>query len=304
MKEEYESIEELNEALQKRMEEENTKPREEFDNLSSIDMYNILYRLFELESPIQYANKVTINELNKIPFYKLFREYLKSINNKGELKLTAKGNLPRNLCKELYGLGIIKEHIFESGISKLNKESDSVVLQNLKIIGDLSGITKKRNNKLSLTKNGKKLYELGQEFELFKKIFETNVLKFNIAYHDGYDDRFQIQAVIGYTLYLLLRYGDKEREIEFYVNKNLKAFPQLLDEFSGSWGTPEKQYRSCYEIRVFKRFLNYYGFTETDEEGIIGSFEKKVKVKAKGVFREILKIEKSHFRFRKFKHDA
>ncbi len=299
MEEEYESMEALNEALQRRMEEENTRSRIEFDNLSPIDMYQLLYRLFEEECSVQFTKTIEVKKLNEIPFYKLFREYLNRIYDKGELKLTARGNLPRNLCKELYGLGLIKEEYIESGIIKLNREGDSIVLQNLKVIGDLSGITKKRNNKLSLTRTGKKLFEPGQEYNLFKKVFETNAIKFNLGYHDAYNDEFQVQGVIGYTFYLLLRYGQEQREMDFYVNKNLEAFPQLLEVFREDWSTPRIQFKACYNTRIFERFLNFYGFTETEKEHVRLSIDKKIKIKVNDVFREVFKIDENKLRFRK-----
>lgn len=297
-------IGEMNRRLAKMMEEANLASREDFDNLSSTDIYNLLYGLFGEKSIVQFTDELTAEECEQIPFLKLFHEYLIRVNTLGELKLTGKGNLPKRLCLELYDLGIIKEDFIERGIVKLHRESDSIVIQNVKILGDLSGLTKKRNNKTSLTRRGHQFFKDGNSYNLLVDLFQANISKFNWGYHDGYDEEQGIQQLFGYTMYLLLRYGKEKRLIDFYVEKNLKAFPQLLDEFEEGYRGRAEQYRSCYFVRVFERLLDYYGFVEIDKIREQGSFIEKIEVKTTPIFRKVFKLDKGNYKFRKPRHVA
>jgi len=282
----------LEKMIKRRLEKAKAAPVPALDGLSPNEVHHILYNTFEESCPLQYRPAIPDEVIEQIPFYKLFREYLDRISEAGELKLTAKGNLPRKFCKEMYGLGIIKEEYIESGLVKLNREADSLVLSNLKVIGNLTGITKKRNNKLSLTKKGRELYQPDRQFDLFRDLFETNIFKFNLGYHDGYPQESGVQQVLPFTLYLLLKYGKEQREIEFYVDKNLKAFPRLLMHFGSDWSAPESQFRNCYKIRIFARCLDYYGFVDMETEQIPKQLDDKVMIEATDLFEKVFEIRK------------
>lgn len=293
----------LQEELDKKMDELNSRPIEEMDNLSPKDMYQILNFTFEEESPIGFKKTISNSILDEIPFFKLFEEYLKIIAESKELKLTTRGNLPRKVCLDLYGKGIIKEDFIESGIVKLSKEGDSIVLQNLKMIGDISGITKKRNNKISITQKGNKLFKSDKKIALFKEIFTTNYKRLNLGYHDGYPEEVGVQRTFGFTLYLLLRYGKEKRELNFYTKKNLLAFPFELDNFEERWSTPEYQYEHCYGARIFERFLEYYGLIDYHKVRHFKSKEK-TELQITPIFEEIFELRKDKFRFKKNEHYA
>ena len=216
-------------------------PRPEMDGLSPDDMFQILYHTLEESSPICLSDSLNGETLiESIPFLKLMFYYLNHIDSVGELKLTAKGNLPRKLVLDLYDQKIIQEELVEKGIIKLNKETDSIFIQNVKIIGLISGLTKKRNGKMSLTAKGRKL--LKEPFKLFELVFLTYAQKFNWGYHDGYFEEGGVQSTFGFLLYLLIQYGQDERESLFYSQKHATAFPMIYEEviLECKYGTPEK----------------------------------------------------------------
>lgn len=281
---------ELNRRVQAMMDYANSAPRADFDGLSPLDMHSLLYLLFQKDSVVQFVDEVPEEVWQGMPFFQLFLEYLQRIDTAGTIKLTKIGNLPRKLCHELYGLGLIKEEMLERGLYKLSKESDSIVIQNLKILGFLSGITKKRHGKLSLTAKGKKLLDSAQPYNLFKVLFPINAIKFNLGFHDGYEDQFAVQSVIGYTLYLLVKYGAEEREFDFYVQKNLEAFPQLLDSFISEWSTPQVKYKRCYLIRIFERFLCFYDLVVFDRELTFASRDGAFRVRTTPAFQQLFSL--------------
>lgn len=297
------TLKELQEELNRRMAAYNTNSNPEIDNLSPLDLLQILYNTFGEESPIGFKETVPAQVLGKIPFLNLFEEYLTIIDNAKELKLTTRGNLPRKVCLDLYGKGIIKEEFIESGITKLSKEGDSIVLQNLKIIGNLSGITKKRNNKISLTKKGIKLFDSQKRTGLFKEIFTTNYQHFNLGFHDGYPQEVGIQRTFGYLLYLLLRYGQEKRELNFYANKKLMAFPFELENFEERWSSREDQYENCLGVRMFERFLNYYGLIDYHVQRRYKS-DRKTELQTTPIFESIFKLKTDKFQFKNTGHYA
>ena len=290
MQDEYPDLESLQRALDRQMAEHNNRPMPEFDHLSPNQMAFILYRPFAEGSPIGFKPLLPNEVVDQIPFARLFRIFAEKIWESGRLKLTATGNLPRKTCQELYELGIIKEWAIEEGITKLSKETDSIVLQNLKNIGKLSGILKVQHNWLSLTKNGTKLLDSADHGALFQTLFLTNFSKFNLGYYDGFPQESKVQFTLGYTLYLLLKYGHEQRELQFYIDKNLAAFPFLLEDFPAHslWSSPEEDYRSCYYVRVFQRFLDFYGFVAIKEKRNLDTFDREVYVRATDLYREVL----------------
>jgi hypothetical protein len=301
MKDEFENIEELQQFLNQQAAIENAKPREQMDNLSSNDMQLILYHTFEKESPLAFKKNLTAETVDKIPFIKLMKVFLDLIHQNKELKLTSLGYIPPKICKELYGKKILTEWAIENGIVNLNKETDSVVLQTLKIISTQAGLIKKRKNKLSLTALGKKIVEKELSVDLFQKVFNTNWQKFNLGFHDGYPHETSIQMTFGYTLYLLLRYGQERRPFDFYVEKNLTAFPQELENFSNSWTSPEKAYFNCYKVRIFERFLKFYGFIELNKRAGSSLSDEKWDIKTTQTFQDSFEIINNNFRFLKNK---
>lgn len=299
MEENDKMLQELQERLNRQMEQINAAPLEELDGLSPNEMSYILYRPFAEGSPLRFKDSLNNEIVAQIPFYKLFREYLGKIKEAGQVKLTSKGNLPRKICQELYATAILPEEFIEKGIVKLRGEDDSIVIKNLKILGNISKVTKKRNNKISLTKQGEQLYHDPDQTPLFKLLFETNMTKFNLGYHDAYPQQTAVQMVIGYTLYLLLQYGKTKRNLHFYVDKNLQAFPQLLADFGSTRSTPERQYKGCYQVRVFDRFLAHYGLVETEETINPDSIDSNVQLLATDTFREVFEFKKGDSKFRK-----
>lgn len=304
MKDEFENIEELQKYLKQQTSLYNMTPREEMDNLSPEDMIHILYHTFENQSPIGFKKDLDPKTVAEIPFIKLVKVFLELIHKNKELKLTASGYIPPKICKELYGKKILTEKHIESGIMNLNRETDSVTIQNLKIVSTQAGLIKKRKNKLSLTSLGKKIVEKNLNIDLFQKVFNANWQKFNLGFHDGYVQETGIQMTFGYTLYLLLRYGKEKRPFDFYVDKTLTAFPHELENFSNHWSSPKEAYYNCYKARIFDRFLTFYDFVKLNERKDSSPLDKKWEIQTTQTFQDSFEIINNNFKFLKNKNLA
>ncbi len=241
------------------MNEENNRPIPDFEGYSPFDMHHILHFTFESKSPITIQSLADL-DYYKIPMFCLVKYLLDLIDKNGEIKLTAKGFLPTKIVKDIYNQGFLEEYLFSSGISKLYKESDSLTVNLTRLLAELAGLIKKRNGKLSLTKNGEKLASNNQD--LFELIFKTMTQKFNWAYYDNYGDEQIGQFGFGYSLILLSKYGAEKQLDYFYAEKYLKAFPQFLQSMTPTYTTAEKYAANCYSIRTFERFLSYFGLIE------------------------------------------
>lgn len=240
--------------LDKLTEELNHRNIPEFEGYSPAQMHYLLYKPFDAKCVLKFK-KLAKEDYKKVPILNQIIYFLNLIKETGELKLTKKGFLPSGIVKELYGLGLLKEFMFESGIAKLYKEMDSITITLTRILSEISGVVKKRNGKLSLTKKGELL--LSDDKKLFELLFETFVSKFNWAYFDGYQNEKVGQFGFCFTLILLSFFGDKKQLDTFYSTKYFNAFPFLLEE---------KTNHNCYHSRTFERFLEYFGLVIIESE--------------------------------------
>lgn len=278
-------LNELQQQLDKIMHEENNKPREAFQGYSSTEMSHILYNAFGANSPLK-LKKMADSDYQKIPIFRLVKHLMNILLEQEELKLTQKGFLPVKIVSELYKKNAIEEKYIKMGLNKLYKETDSSHIHLTHILLKISGLVKKRNNKLSLTNKGKKA--LADNQELFRIIFEIFTNKFNWAYFDNYEENHIGQMGYGFSLILLSMYGQNERKVNFYGKKYFEAFPQLLKEVEPNYGTLQEYAQNCYSLRTFEHFMKYFALADIKEEGEI--LEKKLLVKKSEIFDKLIKI--------------
>lgn len=248
-----------------------------FVGFSSSDMHAICYEPFGESCVVKY-NKLSSEECELSPLFRQAKRLLLQIEACGELKLTAVGNLPPTLVKELYSLGV-GEWMIDEGISKLSKESDSMSVQAARMVLEISSVIKKRNNKLSLTAAGKKL--LKDDYSLFWKLFTTYFERFNWGYFDGYEFDDLGRFAFPFTFILLAKFGNERRAEQFYAEHFFAAFPRL--EFQFERNTRQnptlRSMISCYSNRAFSRSLKFWGVVSGESEaGVKSHLYKKTEL--------------------------
>lgn len=267
------SIDELNVIFSKIMENYNNTGINDFEGLSPEQMYNLLHKKWG-------ENIITINPLgldgNDIPIIKQIKYFINLIEDNKEVKLTKNGYLPPSIVKEIYNKKFIEDVYIDTGITKLTKESDVENISIMKIICEMYGLIKNKNNKIIITNKTKEKLE---SKIFFNKIFEIIYKKFNwdyIFYLDEIEYFGQIEN--NYSLYLLNKYGNKWKDTEYYGKLYIKAFPEYLKCIDSDSAI------ICYEIKTFT-ILKYLGFIEYKikelEEGEIKKtelFNKYIKV--------------------------
>lgn len=271
--------------IDKVMFDQNNRSIPEFEGYSPFEMHHLLHFTFESNSPIS-LQKLSPYDYLESPIFNMTKYYLDIIQKTGEIKLTAKGFLPTKIVQDIYNQGFIQEYKFSSGISKLYKETDSVTVSLSRILAELAGFTKKRNDKLSLTKTAENI--ISDNEKLFILIFKTMAQKFSWAYNDRYEDEHLGQLGYGFSLVLLSKYGAEKRLDNFYAEKYLKAFPQFLESIKPNYGTVRQYAGSCYSVRTFDRFLSYFGLVKIEKLGTI--IERKNYITRTDFFDKLIKV--------------
>lgn len=251
----------LNAAMRQLSDRRNNTPLDDFAGLSPNEMTAFLYRPFDSPELIELPEVLSLEPA--APILDLLLPLLDELRQ-GPLKLTAKGNLPTKLVKELaatYRPGhapyakYAMEHVH-------NEES----FQNLhvaRVVAELAGLIYKRHGKLHLTNKAEGLLRKHGAPGLYPLLLITFAGKFNWAYSDGYDELPIVQQSWAFTCYLLQRFGPQERTAEFYAERFIMAFPPVVEGVAHSiYRQPEDTAKSCYQVRALERFLGFLGLAD------------------------------------------
>lgn len=243
----------------------NRTPNPAFQGLCPEQMYFLHY--FPFTSPLSpIAGAFSFQEppglmavpadLETMPLVRALRTCLAYFaGDKGE-KLTPQGRLPRKLLMALYEL-----HPWSLGGAnfKPNLEEDFSPAMMLHTITVSEGWLRKAHGRLHLTKKGRKLLD-SSAAEQFEAVFVAVLCRFNWAYLDGWPPFPQLQQAWSYLIWLLLRFGQEERRVSFYLDALLLACPDWSESIGPELTT--FSLRAMLFTRFFDRFLHYFGWVE------------------------------------------
>lgn len=238
----------------------NNEPLDDFDGLSPNEMHHMTHDTFSDNSLVKLSADIDDEALDRISFFRIAEELLKIIAREKKLKLTATGALPKKVVTEIYAHKFITDYMIEAGIYKLGREDDFIAIVSVHITIVIAHLAKKRNGWLSLTLAGSQLMHPQNRLQLFKIILTTYTTRINWGMHDGYPYSAAGQIGWAYSIFLLNRYGDKKRSIQFYSDKYIKAFQKFISWFDHEHSSSRESYASCYYIRTMERFLSWFGF--------------------------------------------
>jgi hypothetical protein len=195
----------------------------------------------------------------------LFELLTDAIGEQG-LKPTAKGNLPRNFCREAalsyWGEQGYQENTRFGGI---NREEDFADLHITRLVAELAGLIRKYKGRFILSRDCRRLLANGGLAAIYPRLFRAYVEQFNWGYTDGYPELRFIQSAFLFTLYLLMRYGDTWMPQIFYEDAFIRAFPMLLDEVPPSQVfSPDDEVRRCYVWRTLVHFAGFLGLATVE----------------------------------------
>ena len=253
--------------LDRFMQEQNSHGLKEFEWYSPFEMQVILYHPFSSMSPVR-LNYMEERDYRRVPLLNQARYILEHIRQAGSVKLTDKGFLPTNLVKEIYSQGIMKDDIIERyKKNKVLREFDSYSIHMTRLLLEVTGLTKKRKGKLSLTKKGERLHQ--DDPGLLFHLLHAFTFSFNPGYFDGYGQSNIGRLGWAFTIILLAKYGRLERPGIFYAEKHFNAFPAMLREANQPYIRDQQTTAyCCYSLRTFEYFLQHLGIIQMKFDSI------------------------------------
>lgn len=286
---EFNSLEEAEQFANAYMQSRNSRSLEEFHDISPEQMMRLLHFPFESPEVVKFSEPKF--DVSSVPIIKLILSLLNGLGQKGA-KATAKGNLPRNLCREIaVNYYSQEEYQQRTKYRKINTEMDFFDLHVVRIIAKLAGLIKKYKGKYLLTKKGTTFLSEGKQQELYLFLFQIYTSKFNWAYRDRYSELSIIQMSFAFTLYLLSRYGAQWQAHSAYCEYSLNAFPMALNEIEETaWSTPEQDYQRCYAHRALEDFAVFFGLTEMDADSNKQFLKEDYQIRKLPLLDEIVKF--------------
>ncbi len=259
---EFDSMDELDGFAQAVTAQRNRAPVEAFHGLSPEQMYRFLY--FPWESPQLIAFADPLDVTPDAPIVTLFDSLAEAIGDTG-LKPTAKGNLPRNLCRQAALRYLGEEGYRErTRFAGINKEEDFYELHVTRLVAELAGLVRKHKGRFILSRECRRILDRSGMAGIYPRLFRAYAEQFNWGYGDRYADLFIIQQSFSFLLFLLSRYGEVERSSAFYQDAFLNAFPAALEEGESSYTTPERYVGRCLTLRALERFVAFFGLARVE----------------------------------------
>ena len=256
-------MEEVQAFVDQHMQQQNRRPVDDFHGLSPAQMYQMLNLPFTSPELARFPD--VFDTAPTAPLLSLCNLLVEAIGEQG-LKPTAKGNLPRQFCREsaltYWGEETYQERTRYGGI---NKEDDFSDLHITRLVAELAGLIRKYKGRFIHSRDCRKLLAGHGLAAIYPKLFRTYVEQFNWGYRDGCPELRFIQSAFLFTLYLLMRYGDTWRPHTFYEDSFLRAFPAMLDEIPpSSVMTQEEEIRNCYTWRTLVHFAGFLGLAAVE----------------------------------------
>ncbi len=258
------SLDELNAALQYKVQQRNNQANPDFCGLTPTHMANWLYAPFE---ELQWLSISTPDDLSTSPVMRYLNLILdEAMAHEGSFKATSKGNLPAKLVKQAsellpeFAVSQFTRHISISEFSG-NNEDKFNALHYTRVLAEISGIIYRRSGRYHVKKSAQKQYQSKGIQVFFKPMLEATISKYNWGYLDGFDYDVDLRT---FWLFMLWRI-QSHNSVEQLVKEVMTAFPDLLRALpTGDYFSPTRNLSMLIESRFINRFLEYWGFVTID----------------------------------------
>ena len=252
------SMAEVQAFIDSRTQNINQRPVDEFQGLSPEQMHHFLH--FPFSSPGLIDVPDILSAAPSAQVARLFSMMADAIGEKG-IKTTAKGNLPRQFCRD--AADACRSEQTKRGIlmsRSISSEEDFFDLHVTRLLAGFAGLIRKYKGKFILSRQCKALLASHGMTAIYPRLFKAYIEQFNWGYRDGYPELHIIQRASFYSLYLLTQFGGEWRSPTHYGDCFLRAFPDVLDEApSDEVFRPEEMVRNCYSLRTIHNFIGFFG---------------------------------------------
>jgi hypothetical protein len=201
----------------------------------------------------------------------------------GKLKLTKTGNLPLKVVREIYLAGVT-DWYHEKYPDKKILETDAKFVMIARDLATVSGIIRKQNNALMITRKGEKL--LADRQLLLETLIRDFVHRFDPDRYDGY----HINPGLGYRdagLSLLL-FDKVRKQMPGKTPADMDYVKAYFDIRTGEYdGRVSKR---CYLFRTYQNFMELFGLVTTEEKWIMEEVQSLVTIKPTPLFDRMIFI--------------
>ncbi len=230
---------------------------------------------FEETSPLQ-LRRLEESEYQQIPMLNSVRRLAEIIEQRGEIKLTRKGCLPRDVVVDLYQRAFFpKTSSYNlTDFRKVLHEGDLLTVSLTRLLLERAELTHKKHGKLMLAEKWSAVKQDNES--VLRLVFESFTQKINWSCLDQFPSERVGQHGFAVSLALVDRFGEQPLSTDRCAEAYYNFFPFLREDFlNSSPGPAEKIAWRCYSLRTFERFLAYFGLVKVhrDEKVYVGSVE-------------------------------
>ncbi|WP_217534325.1 YecA family protein [Vibrio metschnikovii] len=265
------SIDELNAALQHKVQDRNNQPHPDFCGVTPTQMANWLYAPF---AELQWVSISTPDSLSVSPVMRYLALILdEAMAQEGSFKATSKGNLPTKLVKQASALlpeFAVAQFPVNISISEFagSNEDKFNALHYTRVLAEMSGIIYRRSGRYHVKKEAQKQYQALGIQAFFKPMLEAAISKYNWSYLDGFEYDVDLRT---FWLFMLWRI-QSHSSVDQLVEEVITAFPDLLLAFpADDYFSPERNLSMLIESRFIERFLQFWGFVTIDPRRYINA---------------------------------
>lgn len=254
------NLDELNAALQHKVQVRNNQPHSDFCGVTPTQMANWLYAPFE---QLQWVTISTPDSLSASPVMRYLALILdEAMAQEGAFKATSKGNLPTKLVKQAsellpeFAVAQFERDISISEFAGSNEDKFNA-LHYTRVLAEISGIIYRRSGRYHVKKSAQKQYQVLGIQTFFKPMLEAAISKYNWGYLDGFEYDVDLRT---FWLFMLWRI-QSHSSLDQLVEEVKVAFPDLLLTFpTDDYFSPERNLSLLIESRFIERFLQFWGF--------------------------------------------
>ncbi|MGL5359334.1 MAG: YecA family protein [Shewanella sp.] len=258
------SLDELNAALQHKVQARNNQLHPDFCGVTPTQMANWLYAPFD---ELQWVTISTPEDLSTSPVMRYLALILdEAMAQEGSFKATSKGNLPTKLVKqasELLPEFAVSQFPRNNSISEFagSNEDKFNALHYTRVLADISGILYLRSGRYHVKKSAQKQYQALGLQAFFKPMLEAAISKYNWGYLDGFEYDIDLRT---FWLFMLWRI-QSHNSVAQLVEEVMTAFPGVLLAFpTDDYFSPERSLSMLIESRFIEHFLQFWGFMTID----------------------------------------
>lgn len=265
------SLDELNAALQHKVQDRNNQPNPDFCGVTPTQMANWLYAPFD---QLQWVTISTPDSLSASPVMRYLALILDdAMAQEGSFKATTKGNLPTKLVKQAsellpeFAVAQFERNISISEFAGSNEDKFNA-LHYTRVLAEISGIIYRRSGRYHVKKSAQKQYQVLGIQAFFKPMLGAAISKYNWGYLDGFEFDADLRT---FWLFMLWRI-QSHSSVDLLVEEVKVAFPDLLQGFpADDYFSPERNLSILIESRFIERFLQFWGFVTLDPRSFLNT---------------------------------